>query len=85
MINIQAILTPHMEVLHKELAFAETLMKIDSHLSTHEGLVDLDAELDVQIQSLEVACNNWDATLKIILEVHQIFLDKHTICVLPMT
>ena len=33
--------TPHMEVLYKELAYAETLMKKDSHISTHDGLVDL--------------------------------------------
>ena len=74
-----------MEVLHKELAFSKTLMKKYSHLSAHDGLIDLAIKLDVQFQSLEVACNNWDATLKIIMEVHKTFLDKHTISVPPMT
>ena len=78
-------LTPHMEVLHKELAFVKTLMKKDNQLSTHDGLVDLVVEIDIQYQSLEVACNNWDATLKIIMEVHKTFLDKHTLSVPPMT
>ena len=41
LIGIQSMLTPHMEVLHKELAYAVILMKRDSHISTHEGLVDL--------------------------------------------
>ena len=71
-------LTPYMEV-------TKTLMKKDSNLSTHDGLVDLAVELDVQFQSLEVAYNNWDAILKIIMEVHKFFLDKHTISVPPMT
>ena len=44
-------LAPQMEVLQNELAFAETLIKKDSHLSTHEGLVDLDTNLKIQIQS----------------------------------
>ena len=85
LINIQSMLTPHMEILHKELAFAETLMKKDPHLSTHEGLVYLVVELAIQIKSLEVACDSWDAALKITLEVHKYFLAKHTICVQPMT
>ena len=47
LISIQSMLTSHMEVLHKELAYAETLMKKDSHLSTHDGLVDLATQLDI--------------------------------------
>ena len=62
-------LTPHMEVLHKELAFVDTLMKKDSQISTHKGLVDL-ADLEIQIHSLDATCDNWDATLKIIMELH---------------
>ena len=41
LIIIQAMLTPHIELLHKELAYEETLLKKYSHPSTHEGLVDL--------------------------------------------
>lgn len=66
-------MTPHMEIFHKELAFVETLMKKDLHLSTHEGLVHLVVELSIQIKSLEVACDSWDATLKIMLEIHKLF------------
>lgn len=64
-------LTPHIEVLHKELASAEILKKKDNQIFTHDGLVDLVAQLDIQYQSLEVACNNWDAMLKIIMEIHK--------------
>ena len=85
LISIQSMLTPHMEVLHKELAYDETLMKKDNQLSTHDGLVDLAAQLDVQYQSLEVACNNWDTSLKIIMTIHKPFLNKHTISVPPRT
>ena len=79
MICIQSTLTPHMEILHKELPYAKTLMKKYPHISTLEGLVHLSAELAIQIKSLEVACDNWDVALKIILEVHQSFLEKYTI------
>lgn len=70
-----------MEILHKEQAYAENFMKKDSHLSTHEGLVHLSSKLEIQIKSLEVSCDNWHAYLKIILEIHKPFLDKHTISV----
>ena len=79
--NIQASLTPHMEILHKELGFANTLLKKDPNLSTLDGLVHLVAELAIQIKSLDVACDNWDVALKIIMEVHKYFLDKYTISV----
>ena len=77
--SIQATLTPHIEILHKELGYAKTLLKKDPKISTLNGLVHLAAELSIQIKSLDVACDNWDATLKIILEVHKTFLDKHII------
>lgn len=68
-----------MEILHKELGFAETLLKKDPNLSTLDGLVHLAAEIAIQVKSLDVAYDNWDAALKIIMTVHQSFLDKHTI------
>ena len=40
-------LIPHMEVLQKELDFEETLIKKNSHLSTHEGLVDMATHLEI--------------------------------------
>ena len=58
LISILSMLTPHMEVLHKELAFVETLMKKDPHLSTHKGLVNLVVKITIQIKSFEVACDN---------------------------
>lgn len=61
-INIQSMLAPHMDFLQKELAFVETLMKKYSHLSTQEGLVDMEENLEIHIQSLDVANNNWDST-----------------------
>ena len=59
--------------------YAETVLKNDSHLCTHEGLVDLAAELAIQHKSLDIALNNWDAALKILLEVKKTFLAKHGI------
>ena len=58
LINIQASLALHMEILHKELGYEETLLKKDPNLSTLYGLVHLALELAIQIKSLEVACNN---------------------------
>ena len=70
-----------MEILHKELGYIENIMKKDSNISTLDGPIHLATKLSIQIKSLEVACDNWDATLKIILEVHKSFLEKHTISV----
>ena len=58
LINIQASLTPHMEILQKELAYAKTLLKKDPNLSTLDGLVHQAAETVIQIKSLDVALDN---------------------------
>ena len=76
-------LTTHMEVLHKELAYVEMLLKKEPHLFIHEGLVTLVANLDIQIKSLEVACGNWDAAMKIIMEIHKSFLENTQIMYNP--
>ena len=47
LINIQASLTPHMEILQKELAHAKTLLKKDPNLSTLDGLVHLANEIAI--------------------------------------
>ena len=73
-----------MEIFHKELGYAKSLLKKDPKLSTLDGLVHLSTELAIQIKSLDVVCDNWDVALKIILDVVKIFLDKHTINVLPI-
>ena len=59
--------------------YAETILKKDPNLSTHEGLVDIVVELAIQHKSLDVALNNWDAALKILLEVNKTFSTKHGI------
>ena len=79
--QIQASITPHLEILHKEHMYAEIVLKKNPNISTYEGLVDLAAELAIQYKSLEIALNNWDAALKILLEVHKIFLAKHGITI----
>ena len=56
--NIQASLTPHMEILHKEQGYVETFLKKDPNHSTLDGLVHLEAELAIQLKSLDVACDN---------------------------
>ena len=77
--KIQDSITPHLEVLHKEKMYAETVLKKDPNLPTHEGLVDIVVELAIQHKSLEIALNNWDASLKILLEVNNFFLAKYEI------
>ena len=62
--SIEASSTPHMEILHKELGYIKTLLKKDPNLA---------AVLAIQLKSLDVACDNWDASLKIIMEVHKSF------------
>ena len=59
--------------------YVETALKKDPNLSTHEGLLDLVVELAIQHKSLDITLNNWDATLKILLEVNSKFLAKHGI------
>ena len=61
--------------------YDETVLKKDLNISTHEGLVDLAAELAMQHKSLDIALNNWDAAHKILLEVNKTFLAKHDITI----
>ena len=68
-----------MEVLKKELAYAENVLKKYSNLSTLEGLVHLATETTIQLKALEIALDNWDAALKIIMEVNKYFLAKYSI------
>ena len=55
LVQIQSIITPHMEILQKELAYVENVLKKGPNLSTLEGLVHLAVETTIQIKSLEVA------------------------------
>ena len=59
--------------------YAEIVLKKDPNLSTLEGLVDLAVELAIQHKSLDIALDNWDAALKVLLEVNKPFLAKHGI------
>ena len=81
LINIQASLTPHMEILQKELAYAETLMKKDPNISTLDGLVHIAAKIVIQSKSLDIALENWDAALKHIMVVQKTFLEKYIVSV----
>ena len=47
LMKIQSSITPHLEVLHKEKMYAKTVLKKYFNLSTHEGLLDLAAELAI--------------------------------------
>ena len=58
LMQIQASITPHSEILHKEQMYAETILKKDPNISTHDGLVHLAAELAIQHKSLDGALNN---------------------------
>ena len=68
-----------MEILNKGLGYAKSLIKKDPNHFTLDGLVHLAAELEIQLKSLDIACDNWDVSLKIIMEVHKTFLNKYTI------
>ena len=47
LMQMQASITPHLEVLHKEKMYAEIVLKKDPNISTHDGLVDLAVELAI--------------------------------------
>ena len=78
---MQASIIPHLEVLHKEQMYAKKILKKDPNISTHDGLIDLATELAIQHKSLDIALNNWDAALKILLDVNKTFLAKHGITI----
>ncbi len=77
MMQVQSSITPYFEVLHKEQAYVEIVLKKDPNVSTLDGLVHLAAEIVIQHKSLEIALDNWDATLKMIMEVNSAFLVKY--------
>ena len=76
-LQLQSSITPHLEILHKEQTYVETIIKKDPNISTLDGLVHLAAETTIQYKSLEIALNNWDASLRMIVEVNQTFLAKY--------
>ena len=78
-VQIQAAITPHMEILHKEHAYAENVLQKYPNLSTLDGLVHLTTETTIQLKALQIALDNWDTALKIILEVNKTFLAKFSI------
>ena len=68
-----------MEVLHNEQAYTENVLQKDPNLSTLDGLVHLAAETTIHLKSLQIALDNWDATLKRNLEVNKTILAKYSI------
>ena len=79
LMQIQSSITPHLEVFHKEQAYAEIFLKKDPNLSTLYGLVHLIEEISIYHNSLDIALENLDVALKILLEVNNTFLAKHGI------
>ena len=75
--QLQSSITPNLEVLHKEQAYAKTILKKDPNLSTLDGIVHLATETAIQHKSLEIALHNWDVALKMIMEVNSAFLAKY--------
>ena len=47
LMQMQASITPHLEVLHKEQMYAKIVLKKDTNISTHDGLFDLAAGLAI--------------------------------------
>lgn len=79
LMQIQSSMTSHLEVLHKEQVYAKIVLKKDPNFSTLDGLVHLAAKTAIQKKSLDIALENWDATLKMIMEVNSNFLAKYGI------
>ena len=77
LLQLQASITPHLEILHKEQTSAEHILKKDPNLSTLDSLVHLAAETAIQHKSLEIALKNWDEALKMIMQVNNTFLAKY--------
>ena len=77
LLQLHSSITPHLEILHKEQTYVENVIKKHPNLSTLDGLVHLAVETTIQHRSLEIALNNWDASLRMIMEVNQIFLVKY--------
>ena len=75
--QLQSSITPHLEVLHKEQAYVEIVLNKDPNLSTLDGIFHLAAETTIQHKSLEIPLHNWDADLKMIMEVNSAFLVKY--------
>ena len=48
LVQIQSSITLHMEILQKELAYAENVLKKDANLSILDGLVHLVAETTIK-------------------------------------
>ena len=68
-----------MEVLHKEYAYVENVLQKDPNLSTSNDIVHLATETKIQLKALEIALDNRDVALKIILEINKTFLAKYSI------
>ena len=58
LIKFQLAITPHMEILHKEQAYAENVLQKDPNLSTLDDLVHLAVETTIQLKALEIALDN---------------------------
>ena len=54
LISIQSMFFPCIEVLKHKLSITKNLMSQDENISTKEGLVELAATLEIQLQSLEL-------------------------------
>ena len=68
-----------MKFLQKELTYAKNVLKKDPNLYTLKGLVHLVVETTIQLKSLEIALENWDASLMIVMEVNKTFLAKYSV------
>ena len=77
LLQLQASITPHVEILHKEQAYVENVLKKDPNLSTLDGLVHLAAETAIQHKSLKITLISWDVALRMIVEVNSTFLEKY--------
>ena len=74
--SIQAMVTPHLEVMEMHLKNANELVQLDPNPSFVNNMVDLETKLEIEIHAIESIRSNWDSTLSNILQIHIPFLDK---------
>ena len=75
LIEIQNMILPLMDTMHKHIVQARTLVH-DNNFSIVDHVIELSAEIQVALHSSQILQDNWDKSLKLILQVHSGFLSN---------
>lgn len=80
LIEIQNMILPLMDTMHKHIAHAKTLVH-DNNFSIVDHLIELSTKVQVALQANQFLQDNWDKTLDLILKVHSDFLSHFGITI----